>query len=240
MSKSRLARSILILALVSADACPAFAHPGEPNGDRFAGPRNVAELWHTWGREPGVLIPLALSASWYALGLRRLWRDGHRGRGVQTWEALCFGGGWLALAVALVSPLHPMGSVLFSAHMGQHEILMLVAAPLLVLGRPVVAFLKALPRTWAQALARWSNFPRWRIVWGALTAPLFAWAVHAVILWIWHIPALFDATLDDNFIHALQHISFLGSAILFWWALVQTGRTVMSYGAAVLYVFTTA
>ena len=55
------------------------------------------------------------------------------------WEAAAFAGGWLALAVALVSPLHPWGNVLFSVHMIQHELLMLVAAPLLVLGRPVVA-----------------------------------------------------------------------------------------------------
>ena len=63
-------------------------------------------------------------------------------------------GGWLALVVALVSPLHPWGNVLFSAHMTQHEILMLVAAPLLVLGRPVVAFLKALPPGWVRRLLR--------------------------------------------------------------------------------------
>jgi putative membrane protein len=59
--------------------------------------------------------------------------------------------------VALVSPLHPWGSVLFAAHMTKHELMMLVAAPLLILGRPVVASLKALPAGWAREAVRWTR-----------------------------------------------------------------------------------
>jgi putative membrane protein len=172
--------------------------------------------------------------------VRRLWREAGRGRGVRRWEALSFAGGWLALAVALASPLHPWGNALFAAHMTQHELLMLVAAPLLVLGKPVVATLKALPRAWVAALLRWTRPAGVGAAWGFATNPLVAWALHAVILWLWHAPVLFRAALHGEFVHALQHLSFFLSALLFWWAILHRGRGAMGYGAAVLYLFTTA
>ena len=85
--------------------------------------------WTTWAFEPGVIIPLILTAVWYTIGLTRTWRTAGRNHGIRNWEAGCFAGGWLALLVALVSPIHPLGQYLFSVHMTQHEILMLVAAP---------------------------------------------------------------------------------------------------------------
>ncbi len=146
----------------------------------------------------------------------------------------------MALVVALVSPLHPWGSVLFSAHMGQHEILMLVAAPLLVLGKPVIATLKSLPAGWARAVVRATKVPWWRRAWAVLTIPFVAWLIHAVVLWAWHIPMFFQATLDDEFVHAMQHLSFLLSAVLFWWAVIEGRSRSASHGVAVLYLFTTA
>jgi cytochrome c oxidase assembly factor CtaG len=66
-----------------------------------------------------------------------------------------------------------------------------------------------------------------------------AWWTHAAALWIWHIPGLFQATLDNDWIHSAQHVSFLGSALLFWWSLFYAhGKA--RYGASVLYLFTTA
>lgn len=230
----------LISLLAAAPARPAWAHAGEHHEGRPAGPRDWHQLWRTWGLEPGVLIPLALTAALYGRGLARLWRGGHAGRGVRRRDAACFGAGWLALAVALVSPLHPWGSVLFSAHMTQHEILMLVAAPLLVLGRPVVATLKALPPGRARTLARWSRRPAWSHFWETITDPFVAWLIHAAVLWAWHVPALFQATIDDEFVHALQHLSFLLSALLFWWAVIHGPDRALGFGAAVLYMFTTA
>jgi putative membrane protein len=240
-------RSAVRLALLCAawalPAAPAPAHGGshrEPGRAAEAGPRDWHELARDWPFEPLVLIPLALSAWAYARGVRRLWREAGCGRGVRKWEAASFAGGWLALAVALASPLHPWGNALFAAHMTQHELLMLVAAPLLVLGKPVVATLKALPRSWVVALLR-STRPAWvRAAWGFVTTPLVAWALHAVILWLWHAPVLFRAALHSEFVHALQHLSFFLSALLFWWAILHRGRGAMGYGAAVLYLFTTA
>jgi cytochrome c oxidase assembly factor CtaG len=203
-------------------------------------PHNVHDLWRTWGLEPLSIAGLALSAWLYARGLRRLWRDAGVGRGVRRWEATCYAVGWFALFVALVSPLHPWGAVLFSAHMTQHEVLMLVAAPLLVLGQPLVVFLKALPPRAAASLARTSNTPAWQRVWQFLSNAFVAWLIHAIILWVWHIPALFQATLTSDAVHALQHTSFLASALLFWWAVFDHRRAAMGYGAALLFLFTTA
>ncbi|HKG23687.1 MAG TPA: cytochrome c oxidase assembly protein, partial [Blastocatellia bacterium] len=210
----------------------ARGHEGKPHRPR--------DLLTTWPLDPLVIISLAVTGVLYALGLRRLWRESATGRGIRRWEAWAFGGGWLALFIALVSPLHPLGEVLFSAHMTQHEILMLVAAPLLVLGRPMIPFIWSLPFEWRRKAGRLGKVKAVQAAWRGLTNPLAAWAVHAVALWMWHAPALFQATLRSNVVHTLQHMSFLVSALFFWWALVHGRQGLMGYGAAVLYVFTTA
>jgi putative membrane protein len=202
----------------------ALAHPGEsPAPD---------DLWSAWEFNPGVLIPLALSAALYILGQRRHF-------GLTTLQKISFWAGWLSLLLALVSPLHPLGEVLFSAHMVQHEILMLISAPLLVLSRPLVTFLWALPMSWRKALGRWSKRKIASHSWSFLTDPFTAWLVHALAIWLWHIPQLFQLTLRSDLAHTAQHLSFFLSGLLFWWAVFYaSGRK--AYGAAFLYVFTTA
>lgn len=203
-------------------------------------PHNWNELAHAWSFEPMVVGSLVLAAGLFALGLWRLKRE-KAGRGfLRIWEQICFAGGWFALLIALVSPLHAWGSVLFSAHMTQHEVLMLVAAPLLVLSRPLVVFLWAFPVDWSRRLGNIGKLPVVRRAWHWLTIPLVAWLLHAVALWTWHLPVLFDAVLHSELIHTLQHLSFLLSALLFWWALIHGPQGAMGYGAAVLYLFTTS
>jgi cytochrome c oxidase assembly factor CtaG len=213
-------------------ATPVLAHEGKPH--------TWHDLWHTWSFEPLVVIGLALTAGLFALGVRQLWRESGVGKGIKRWEAAAFAGGWFALLIALVSPVHAWGRVLFSAHMTQHELLMLGAAPLLVLGRPLIAFMWALPLVWSRRIGNWARINWFQKTWYALTIPLVAWIVHAVALWMWHIPVLFEAVLHSEWIHTLQHLSFLLSALLFWWALIHGRRGWMGYGAAVLYVFTTS
>jgi cytochrome c oxidase assembly factor CtaG len=136
--------------------------------------------------------------------------------------------------------MHAWGQVLFSAHMTQHEILMLVAAPLLVLGRPLITFLWALPLDWSRKLGKFAKINALSRLWHTLTIPLVAWLVHAIALWIWHIPVLFEAVLRYEWVHTAQHLSFFISALLFWWALIHGPQGAMGYGAAVLYLFTTS
>src|SRR6185369_4300365 len=115
-------------------------------------PHNWHDLARAWSFEPLVITSLIITGLLFIIGLYRLKR-----RSIRTWEALCFAGGWLALFIALVSPVHAWGRVLVSPHMSQHEILMLVAAPLLVLGRPLIAFLWALPLSWSRSLGNLSK-----------------------------------------------------------------------------------
>jgi cytochrome c oxidase assembly factor CtaG len=221
----------------------AVAHGGEHHDKtghvEIVGPRAWSELPTSWANEPVSWALLILSATLYGVGLWRLWRGGV-GRGVSRGQALLFFAGWVSLLIALVSPIHPWGGVLFSVHMLQHEILMLVAAPLLVLGKPVVTTLKGLPRAAAAGCGWLINRPWWQAAVHGLEHPLVAWAVHAAALWAWHIPALFNAAVRSELVHFLQHASFFGTALLFWWALFHARRGPAAYGAGVLYLFTTA
>jgi putative membrane protein len=145
----------------------------------------------------------------------------------------------LALVLALVSPLDAFGARLFCAHMLQHELLMLVAAPLLVLGRPLAAWTWALSPAQRQVVGRWTRVRWWSATWALLTDPLAAWALHALALWLWHLPSWFEAALHNEAWHALQHASFLITALLFWWAVVGGDARARAGGFALLYLFTT-
>jgi putative membrane protein len=104
----------------------------------------------------------------------------------------------------------------------------------------LIAFLWAVPMTWRRALGRAGAARPVASTWRFITKPLIAWFIHAVALWVWHVPGLFQATLTSDLIHTVQHASFLFTALLLWWALIHSRRGVKAYGAAVLYVFTTA
>lgn len=131
-----------------------------------------------------------------------------RGRGL-TWRCvLAFGGGAAALVIALVSPLDALGGTLLSAHMAQHALLIAAAPPLLLLGRPGVAF--------AWALAGREPWRSLAHLGDRLSRPLPAAALHGAALWVWHAPAAFDAALASPLLHAVKHVTFLGTALLFW------------------------
>lgn len=191
-----------------------------------------------WSLEPGVVGPLALSAVLYARGAGRLRRRG-RGLALRHWEIASFAVGWLVVALSLLSPLHEASEQLFSAHMAQHELLMVLAAPLLILGRPTVVMLWALPARGRQAAARASRNAALHTAWSAITRPFDAWLIHGLAIWLWHLPPLFEATLHSEFIHALQHASFLGSALIFWWNIIHVQRR-SARGMSIVYLFTTA
>ena len=179
MRRPAPAAVVLALGLVPANA---FAHTGAPVAPH--------DLWTAWSTEPGTWILLLASGWLYARGVERLWRRSGAGRGVRRWQAACFAAGWTTLLVATATPLHALGGALLSAHMVQHELLMALAAPLLVLGRPVVPLLWALPLPWRRRIGGWARTAPVRGGWGVLTAPFAAWLVHALALWLWHLPGL--------------------------------------------------
>jgi putative membrane protein len=221
-----------LLTLAAALPLAARAHVPEP-----AAP--VPSVWQ-WNLEPWLLFLLALSALGYAVGLRRLWANAGAGRGVSVSQAWAFAGGWLALVLALVSPLDPLGGRLFSAHMVQHELLMVVAAPLLVIARPLATWTWALSPAQRRAAGRLVQGRAWSQLWATLTDPLVASALHALALWAWHIPGFFDAALTHEGWHIAQHASFLVTALFFWWAVLgHDPRGRYGPGQAAAYLFAT-
>jgi len=189
------------------------------------------------GVEPWLVALLVVTIVLYGIGLRRLWRTSGYGRGIGAGAAVAFVLGWLALCGALLPPLDALAAIAFRYHMLQHELLMIVAAPLLVAGRPLAVWSWALPRPAVAGLGSAFRRRAFDRPWRAITSPLGAWMLHAAALWIWHVPALFGAALADRGLHEWQHASFVASALLFWWSVL--GRYRRAPGVALASLFTT-
>lgn len=170
-----------------------------------------------------LIVLLGASAIGYGRGVAKLWQKAGAGRGIRNSEVARFAAGWTALAAALLSPIDGLAERSFAVHMVQHEMLMVVAAPLLVLSRPLEAWVWALPLRMRRTLAAAFSAPRVAYAWRRLTAPTSAWALHALALWVWHVPALFMAALANESLHVLQHTCFFASALVFWWAAFGRG-----------------
>lgn len=198
-------RGLLQLSAGAVVAVPAtvFAHDAAGSASSF---------------EPWLYALLAATAIGYGRGVAKLWRKAGLGRGIGVADVARFGAGWTVLVAALLSPIDAIAAHTFSVHMVQHEMLMVVAAPLLVLSRPLEAWAWALPPHAQGALSAAFSASQIRPVWRRLTAPASAWSFHALTLWIWHAPALFAAALDNAAVHVLQHTCFFASALVFWWA----------------------
>jgi putative membrane protein len=174
----------------------------------------------------------------YTLGVRRLWRarGAAAASGRRTWH-VSHSAGWPWPSRSF-SPIDPLAGRSFTLHMVQHELLMIVAAPLLVLGRPLEAFAWSLAPPARSALAAFARIGWLRRSWAAITEPVGAWCFHAAALWAWHVPALFALALADSRVHVLQHSCFLGSALAFWWAAFGGARR-RADGLSLAMVFTT-
>lgn len=197
---------------------------------------SVPSFWsEPWSWEPGVVVPVALLLAVYGLGAARCGNVA-----ALRWRHASFLAGWSTLFLALTSPIHELGEQLFSAHMLQHEVLILLSAPLISAAHPGATCLWAFAPRHRAGVGQWVHRIEHSALVRFLVRPLSAWVLEAVALWIWHVPALYQATLHSDWIHAAQHLSFLGTAVLFWSALYGVGRSAMSYGAGTLYVFGTA
>lgn len=155
---------------------------------------------------------------------------------------MSFGFGVLVLVMTLLSPLDDWGDELFAAHMAQHLMLMMVAPPLLVMGRPFIVAMWALPVTGRRRVASWwLRSHRFRAAIEMLLAPLTAWLLASAALWFWHLPKPYGLAFQIPAIHAAEHLSFFLTSILFWRVVIdgpQAGR--LSIGAAMILVVTFA
>jgi putative membrane protein len=208
---------------------PVLAHPGQPPAPH--------DLWSTWNLHPVLLGGLLLTAWGY-------WRGQTSGprRPIDTWRARCFTGALVALGLALLSPLDALSGALVSAHMVQHLLLLLVAAPLLALSAPSSAILRGSPLALRRASGRWRR--RLGLTHGnlgVLRHPAAVWLLSVGVIWFWHAAAPYDATLDNRLLHVLEHASFLVTAVLFWQVVVGVrGGARVSGGLGVLLVFAMA
>jgi cytochrome c oxidase assembly factor CtaG len=189
----------------------------------------------SWPSDPWLLAGLLIAASVYLRGWlvprRRdpphptLSPSGGEGRVRGRWHGgrlAAFLGGLAAIYVALASPIEPFADLLLQVHMAQHMLLMMAAPPLLWLGAPLLPVLRGLPRPvrvyWAAPLV---SAPPLRRLFGRLTHPLAALPIFVAVSWGWHVPAAYDLALRSAGWHYLEHVCFLGAALLFWYPVVR-------------------
>jgi putative membrane protein len=183
-----------------------------------------------------VMLLLVAGAAMYVIGTLKL---GRRGAHVRTVERASFWLGWTAMFAAVAPPIDAASAIAFSSHMAQHELLMLIGAPLMIVGRPIVPWLWALPDRVRPVTVTGMQTRVVSRAWRALTVPAFAWALHGAVVWAWHAPVLYEAALQNEAVHAFQHATFVGTAVLFWWGLVYGRYGRAAYGASALFVFVT-
>lgn len=194
----------------------------------------------SWDLEPGVLVPLAVGTLLYVAGFRRLRARGARSGLVAPWRAWCFAAGMAVFLAALSSPLSHFDDVYFWVHMVQHLLLILVAAPLTLLGAPLLPILWGLPAGWRRGVSAVLVGPKApvRSLFQALTNPFVAVTVLVAAVAIWHVPVFYDAAQGDTPLHYLEHATFVGTALLYWWGIVHPsgGRRRLGYGFAIPYL----
>jgi putative membrane protein len=195
-------------------------------------------LWQTWNLAPTVLLGIALIALSYGRGVLVLRRN-RRGPGLR--RVASFYAGLLVVMGSLVSPLDALGASLFSAHMVQHLMLIMVGAPLMVLGAPVVPMMLSVPRS-ARAVMR--SIERVQVIETAsrtVMNPVVVLALHSIALWAWHLPSLYQAALGKDGLHGIEHVSFVATAMLFWALVIgNRRRRRLGHGPAILLTFVTA
>jgi putative membrane protein len=210
-------RLALFLSLSPLGPSTAWAH----NGPAAVIDPTRRALLTAWSFRADVMLVMVVLTVVYTSGWWRL-----RNKGCcdtrRSWQAALYLGGLMVLCVALLSPIDRLAGALFLMHMLQHLLLMMVAAPLLLCANPLPVFLWALPRRARHRLGRLLS--RDAMVRSGLRAlpwmPL-AWPVFVVNLWAWHHPAIYQVALRHDRIHDLEHLTFFGTALLFWWPIIN-------------------
>jgi putative copper resistance protein D len=227
----RLTAAVTALAALAAVAVPVTAHGTVPTE-----PPTAASLLLGWTFEPLPTLGIAVSVIWWLWAVRRV-DAAHAANPVPRRRTVAFLAGMTALAFALLSGIGRYDTALFSVHMVQHVLLMLVAAPLVALAAPITLVLRlASPgtrRRWLLPVLH-SRLVRF------IAHPVTAWLMFAAMMWAVHFSPLFNASLEDPIVHDFEHALFLGGALLFWWPAVALDPAPwrMSHPLRVGYLFT--
>jgi putative membrane protein len=192
------------------------------------------DVWTAWNSDLVVVLGVVAAIALFARGQHGAGPGGRRQHAVGA-------AGVGAIVLALLSPLDALGSALASAHMLQHIVLILVAAPLLVTGGALSTMAQGLPSSVRRAGQRAAGSSAATSVLHALRRPGAAWLLHVGALWLWHSAALYEAALRSHWLHGLEHVSFFATALLFWSVVLrrQPGPDAFP-GVALVLVFTMA
>jgi len=180
-------------------------------------------LLFSWDIRFEILLPLTLLGAFQLIGWRRLRQRG-AGRFANGWRLASYLTGLTVLIVALLSPLDVLGGQLFFLHMSQHLLLTMVAPPLLWLAGPFATGLWALPRPLRLQIGGWfQHESRFRQILRLVTQPGPSWLLFVGALLLWHDPNVYGLAQGNGWIHDLEHLSFFGTAMLFWWRVIGAG-----------------
>ncbi len=194
------------------------------------GPIVPAEAWTSWNLDPLIWSALVVAGGGY-------WWASARCRRTDPWPARWFAAGLAVAAVALLSPLDAMSASLGSAHMVQHVLLTMVAVPLIVLGAPVRTMSRALPRAGRRRLGRWRAGRIARSASDAIADPVLTAGVFVVVLWVWHARGPYQAALESDLLHGIEHATFFLAALASWAAILPVRRRRGRSGIGVLVLF---
>jgi putative membrane protein len=191
-------------------------------------------LLRGWVIEPLVVLPLTLAAVLYVEGVRSVRLRHPRSGWPRSWTAWYLGGIGV-LFLALESPIDGYADRLFSVHMIQHTLLIMVAAPMLLLGRPITL---ALMGSSGAAHKRVATAAHGRVA-HVLGSPIVGFASFAIVVWFAHLSWIYNAALTNDLLHGLEHLAYLAAALLFWWPVVATdpGSARLSPPARLFYLF---
>ena len=183
----------------------------------------------SWTFEPGAILLIVVLAALY---VPRWWRSREQAgpRAASGWRLAAWLGGLGLLVIALLSPVDRLGEQAFTMHMVQHVILLDLAPILLVLGLTKVILRPATRRL--QTLERAA---------GPLAHPVVAVMLYVALMWLWHVPALYDEALESAPVHVLEHVTFFSVGLLYWWHLLSPIRSRLAPGGMgpVVYMLST-
>ena len=191
-----------------------------------------------WNWNPLILASLALAGLAYVRGLFHL-NTAVRARLFGRLRYAAFAAGIVTLFIALISPFDILDDQLFSAHMVQHLVLLMIAPPLLILGRPALACFWAFPLPGRRAIGRvWIRSGLKHAV-DLVMSPIFVWLLCSAALWFWHLPGPYGWALGSESVHAFEHVCFFLTSLMFWSLVLEPlGRRRMDYGSTLLFVAT--
>ncbi len=202
----------------------------------------LSALFANWSIDPLVVVGLVITGALYWAGYRYAQRTGIERRHLTPWRTALFILALLVIFFTLNSPLDTLADSLVYAHMIQHELLVMAAAPLLLLSQPFMLIWRGVPLGARRATLGWMARTRWPLrtletIVRFWRKPVVSWLAFTLLFSVWHLPGLYDAATENDSIHAIEHICFLVTAVFFWSQFIPSlpWKPRLSYPAQALY-----